>query len=242
MDSALLSEAITGRIERPDWGELGQDLNRRGFATLPGLLTAAECRALARLYDTEGRFRSRVIMERHAFGQGEYKYFDYPLPELVQALRTAFYPRLAAVAADWSAKLGTDTTYPPTLERYLKSCHAAGQARPTPLLLKYRAEGYNCLHQDLYGEIAFPLQVAVSLSRPGRDFEGGAFLLVEQRPRAQSRGEAITLRQGEAVVFANSVRPVAGKRGHTRVNLRHGVSRVTAGNRHTLGLIFHDAQ
>lgn len=242
MDSAPLCEAVTDRVDRRDWSELAEDLNRRGFATLPELLTAAECRTLARLYDTEGRFRSKVVMERHAFGQGEYKYFDYPLPDLVQALRSAFYPRLAEVATDWSAKLAADVAYPPTLEDYLEVCHQAGQARPTPLLLKYRAEGYNCLHQDLYGEVAFPLQVAISLSRPERDFRGGAFLLVEQRPRAQSRGEAITLRQGEAVVFANSIRPVAGKRGHYRVNLRHGVSRVTAGNRLTLGLIFHDAR
>ena len=242
MDSGVRSDGITTRVGRLDWDELTDSLDRRGFATVPDLLTAAECQALAKLYDAEGHFRSRVIMEHHAYGQGEYKYFDYPLPDPVQVLRSALYPPLAEVARGWSAKLRQEADLPPTLDRYLKACHAAGQTRATPLLLKYQAEGFNCLHQDRYGEMAFPLQAAVLLSRPEKDFSGGAFLLVEQRPRAQSRGEAISLKQGEAIIFANAVRPVAGKRGHYRVNLRHGVSRVTAGTRCTLGLIFHDAQ
>lgn len=237
-----MDRGVGERIDGLDWGRLTADLNQRGFATVPSLLSGAECRMLAALYDSEGPFRSRVVMERHAFGLGEYQYFDYPLPDLVQALRCAFYPPLAAVARDWSAKLGLETRYPPSLADYLEVCHRAGQDRATPLLLRYYAEGFNCLHQDLYGALAFPLQVAVQLCRPAQDFDGGAFLLVEQRPRAQSRGEAVSLAQGEAIIFANAVRPVAGKRGHYRAKLRHGVSRVTAGKRLTLGLIFHDAQ
>lgn len=232
---------IGGRGGRLDWDRIALDLNARGHARAGALLTGSECDRLVTLYDRENLFRSRVIMERHAFGRGEYRYFDYPLPDPVAGLREALYPPLAAVARDWAERLGTGNDYPAGLRDYLVRCHDAGQTRPTPLLLRYEAEGYNCLHQDLYGELAFPLQAAIALSRPEQDYTGGAFLLVEQRPRAQSRGEALTLAQGEAVIFANRDRPVAGKRGHYRVKMRHGVSRVLSGTRLTLGIIFHDA-
>ncbi|MCG8371397.1 MAG: 2OG-Fe(II) oxygenase, partial [Proteobacteria bacterium] len=229
------------RVARLDWDRIAGDLDARGHASAGALLTGPECDRLRGAYGREGLFRSRVVMARHNFGLGEYRYFGYPLPEPVASLREALYPPLAAIAGDWAERLATGERYPVRLEEYLARCHAAGQVRPTPLLLRYEAEGYNCLHQDLYGELAFPLQVAIALSQPERDFTGGAFLLVEQRPRAQSRGEALTLAKGEAVIFANRDRPVAGKRGHYRVKMRHGVSRVTSGTRMTLGLIFHDA-
>ena len=193
------------------------------------------------MYDDDKLFRNRVIMARHGYGQGEYRYFAYPLPDLVQRLRTAIYPGLARIANDWAQAMGTDATYPPAHADYLASCHAAGQTRPTPLLLRYGAGDFNCLHQDLYGAMLFPLQLAVLLSRPGEDFQGGEFVLVEQRPRQQSRVEVVPLTQGDAVVFAVNQRPVRGARGLHRVAMRHGVSRVRAGQRHTLGVIFHDA-
>jgi uncharacterized protein len=193
------------------------------------------------MYEDDKLFRNRVIMARHGYGQGEYRYFAYPLPDLVQKLRTAIYPDLARIANGWAQALGKDATYPPAHAEYLAECHAAGQTRPTPLLLRYGTGDFNCLHQDLYGAMMFPLQLAVLLSRPGEDFAGGEFVLVEQRPRQQSRAEVVPLRQGDAVVFAVNSRPVQGTRGSYRVNLRHGVSKLRAGHRHTLGIIFHDA-
>jgi hypothetical protein len=224
-----------------DWPTVETALDRYGCAAIGPLLSPAECRRLAGLYDDDARFRSQVIMARHGFGSGEYKYFANPLPETIAALREAFYPRLAATANRWQESLGGET-YPPSLAEFLKRCHAAGQHRPTPLLLKYRTGDYNCLHQDLYGALAFPLQMTVLLSAPGEDFGGGEFLLTEQRPRMQSRAEVVPLRQGEAVIFAVSQRPVAGKRGTYRVTMRHGVSRLERGERFTLGIIFHDAK
>lgn len=219
---------------------LAATLNRQGYATLP-LLDAAACRDLAALYADDTRFRSRVIMQRHNFGRGEYKYLAYPLPEPVDRLRNALYPELARVANEWRHALGEAGRFPASLQAFLAQCHAAGQTRPTPLLLRYAADDYNCLHQDLYGELVFPLQLTVLLSDPARDFTGGEFVLVEQRPRAQSRAEVVPLRQGEAVVFPVHHRPVAGTRGYYRVTMRHGVSRVRSGVRQTLGIIFHDA-
>ena len=233
--------AVAARIAALDWPAIGESLDARGYATLPALLSAAACRSLIATYDDARRFRSRIVMERHAFGQGEYKYFAYPLPPIVAALRESLYPRLAPIANRWSGLLGENVRFPPTLKGYLRRCHAAGQTRPTPLLLRYEAGGYNCLHQDLYGPLAFPLQLTFLLSAPGRDFMGGEFLLLEQRPRAQSKGEVVPLGEGEAVVFAVNHRPVAGKRGFYRAKLRHGVSRLRAGHRLTLGIIFHDA-
>jgi hypothetical protein len=219
---------------------LAADLAEHGYAT-GRLIDGAACRALIALYDDDARFRSRVVMQRHNFGRGEYKYLAYPLPDPVAELRAALYPPLAAVANAWRAALGEAARFPPTLTEFLAECHAAGQTRPTPLLLRYEAGDYNCLHQDLYGEMVFPLQLTVLLSDPGADFTGGEFVLVEQRPRAQSRPIVVPLAQGEAVVFPVHHRPVAGGRGTYRVTMRHGVSRVRSGRRHTLGVIFHDA-
>jgi hypothetical protein len=216
-------------------------LDESGHAVLPAVLGAAECRELAALYDREDAFRSRVVMARHNFGSGEYKYLRYPLPAAVGALREALYPHLAPLANAWQERLRLETRFPPTLEDYLARCHAGGQQRPTPLILKYEAGDYNCLHQDLYGELVFPLQATVLLSTPGRDFEGGEFMLVEQRPRMQSRGEVVPLGPGDTVVFAVNWRPVAGTRGWYRTAMRHGVSRLRSGRRFTLGVIFHDA-
>jgi hypothetical protein len=229
------------RVEDIDWERVSTDLDARGCATIERLLLPAECHALAALYRDPDRFRSRVVMERHGYGRGEYKYFGYPLPELVAALRSALYPHLAPIANRWSAALRWEAAFPDTLEQFIERCHAAGQRRPTPLLLQYGAGDYNCLHQDLYGDHVFPLQVAILLSQPGRDFSGGEFVLTEQRPRMQSRPEVVPLAQGDAVVFAVHHRPVRGTRGVYRVNLRHGVSRIRSGHRHTLGVIFHDA-
>ena len=224
-----------------DWREIAASLDDSGYATTPPLLTAEECRGLAALYSREDLFRSRVIMQRHAFGRGEYQYFRYPLPPTVERLRQAIYPHLAPIANLWREKLNEQGRFPPSLSAYLDYCHKAGQARPTPLMLKYEAGDYNCLHQDLYGELVFPLQLTVLLSAPGEDFTGGEFMLIEQRPRAQSRGEVVPLHQGEAVIFPVHHRPVAGTRGHYRVTMRHGVSRLRSGQRYTLGIIFHDA-
>lgn len=227
---------------RYDWNSIAADLDARGCAVLDALLTPAQCRALAALYDDDSRFRSRVIMARHGFGRGEYKYLSYPLPEPIAALRTALYPRLAPIANAWNARMGIAARYPDTHQEFLTLCHDAGQARPTPLLLRYDPGDYNCLHQDLYGDLAFPLQATILLSQPGEDFTGGEFVLTEQRPRMQSRPEVVPLRQGDAVLFAVHHRPVTGTRGSYRVNLRHGVSRVRSGRRHTAGIIFHDAR
>jgi len=230
------------RVEQADWGRLSADLSAQGCAVLENLLMPEECRWLASLYANEDCFRSRVIMSRHGFGKGEYKYFAYPLPEPIASLRTALYPRLAAIANDWNARMGIATRYPAEHEDYLDLCHKAGQLRPTPLLLQYEPGDYNCLHQDLYGELVFPLQLTILLSEPGKDFTGGEFVITEQRPRMQSRAEVVPLGQGDAVIFAVHHRPVNGTRGTYRVNLRHGVSRVRSGRRHTAGVIFHDAR
>jgi hypothetical protein len=216
-------------------------LGSRGFTVAPGLIPPDECRALAALWPDEARFRKRIVMQRHGYGQGEYQYFTYPLPEPVERLRQALYPELVAVANRWNEQLGREQRFPPTLKGWLRQCHAGGQVRPTPLLLRYGPGDYNCLHRDLYGELVFPLQATVLLSAPGRDFEGGEFLLVEQRPRMQSRGEVVPLKQGDAVIFAVNERPSAGSRGFYRTAMRHGVSSLRTGERFTLGIIFHDA-
>src|ERR1700674_1388586 len=238
---AIPASAIPARVEAIDWTQASADLDAQGCAVLKGLLSADECRALAALYPDDSQFRSRVVMGRHGFGRGEYKYFSYPLPELIAELRPALYAQLRDVANRWNEAMGIDIRYPQSHEAFLKRCHAAGQA-PTPLLLQFGAADYNCLHQDLYGENVFPLQVAILLSEPGRDFTGGEFVLTEQRPHMQSRPEVVSLTQGDAVAFAVHVKPVQGTRGFYRVNLRHGVSRVRSGHRHTVGVIFHDAK
>ena len=234
--------AITDRVDRIDWAAAAAELDQHGAAILPTLLSPQECTAIAGLYPEDRPFRSRVVMARHGFGRGEYRYFAYPLPPLIDGLRTALYPRLAPVANRWNERLGIATRYPDRHAAFLKQCHDAGQTRPTPLLLQYDPGDYNCLHQDLYGDLAFPLQVAILLSEPGRDFTGGEFVLTEQRPRMQSRPEVVPLRQGDAVAFAVHHRPVMGSRGAYRVNLRHGVSRLRSGRRHTVGITFHDAR
>lgn len=209
---------------------------------LPNLLDATTCRRLAALYAEEEHFRSHIIMARHGFGKGEYRYFRYPLPDPIATLRTALYARLAPIANGWNERMGIETQYPVEHHKFLQMCHQAGQQRPTPLLLQYGAGDYNCLHQDLYGDIAFPIQVAILLSEPEEDFTGGEFVLTEQRPRMQSRAEVVPLKRGDAVAFAVHHRPVQGTRGSYRVNMRHGVSTVRSGHRHTLGIIFHDAR
>jgi uncharacterized protein len=236
------SSGIAAGVDAIDWTQATADLDGHGCAVLKGLLTSRECEALASLYPDDKNFRSRVVMGRHGFGRGEYKYFTYPLPELIGELRPLLYARLRDVANGWNEAMGIDIRYPESHEAFLKRCHAAGQTRPTPLLLQYGAGDYNCLHQDIYGEHVFPLQVAILLSEPGRDFSGGEFVLTEQRPRMQSRPEVVPLKQGDAVAFAVHHRPVQGTRGFYRVNLRHGVSRIRSGHRHTLGVIFHDAK
>ena len=224
-----------------DWETVSAALDERGSAVVERLLSPAQCRALAALYAKDDLFRSRVVMGRHGFGRGEYKYFRYPLPELLAAERAALYPQLAEIANRWNAAMGIDARFPPDHKAFLKRCHAAGQRRPTPLILKYEEGDYNCLHQDLYGEHVFPLQLTILLSEPERDFTGGEFVMTEQRPRMQSRAEVVPLQQGDAVVFAVNERPVRGARGAYRVKLRHGVSRVRSGRRYTAGIIFHDA-
>ncbi|WP_370545489.1 2OG-Fe(II) oxygenase [Caulobacter sp. 17J80-11] len=232
---------MQGRGAAVDWARVEAELDDRGWALLPGLLDGPACEAVAGFYDEDARFRSRVVMARHGFGRGEYRYFAYPLPDVVAELRETIYPRLAPVANRWNARMGLEARYPDSHPEFLERCRAAGQVRPTPLLLRYGPGDYNCLHQDLYGEHVFPLQVAVLLSQPGADFDGGEFVLTEQRPRMQSRASVAPLGRGDAVVFAVHHRPVAGTRGTYRVNLRHGVSEVRSGRRHTLGVIFHDA-
>ena len=232
---------VERRVEAIDWAGVAAALDAYGAAVVEGLLARAQCEALAALYDEDAAFRSRVVMARHGFGRGEYRYFAYPLPDLVAELRAAFYPHLAPIANRWHEAMGLAARVPARHADYLARCHAAGQARPTPLLLRYGAGDHNCLHQDLYGEHVFPLQLVVLLAEPGRDFEGGEFVLTEQRPRMQSRPLVLPLRQGDAALIAVHQRPVQGTRGTYRVNLRHGVSTVRAGRRHALGIIFHDA-
>jgi len=235
------ANAAPASLHRHDWAAVSADLDSQGWSRLPGLLDAETCRDVAALYERPEGFRSHVVMGRHGYGRGEYRYFAYPLPALVEDLRTCLYDRLAPLADRWSERLGLQTRFPPTHAAFLKRCHAAGQVRPTPLVLSYGAGDYNCLHQDLYGEHVFPLQVAVLLSEPGRDFEGGEFVLTEQRPRMQSRADVVPLRQGDAVIFWVNSRPLAGARGDYRVQMRHGVSTIRSGHRRTMGLIFHDA-
>ena len=234
--------AVAGRVEAIDWTQVDGELDTQGCAVLNNLLTLDECAALAALYPDDARFRSRIVMGRHGFGSGEYKYFSYPLPDLIAELRPALYARLCPVANRWNQAMGIDIRYPETHEAFLKRCHEAGQTRPTPLLLQYGAGDYNCLHQDLYGEHVFPIQVAILLSEPGDDFTGGEFVLTEQRPRMQSRAEVVPLARGDGVAFAVHHRPVQGTRGVYRVNMRHGVSRIRSGYRYTVGVIFHDAK
>jgi len=233
---------VDARVAALDWARIGTELDAQGCATTGALLSPDECVAISSRYQDDALYRSRVIMARHGFGRGEYKYFAYPLPDAVASLRAALYPQLAAIANRWNEQLGESQRFPPEHAAYLKRCHAAGQARPTPLLLQYAAGDYNCLHQDVYGELVFPLQVAFLLSRPDKDFSGGEFVLTEQRPRMQSRAEVVPLAQGEGVIFPVHHRPVQGTRGVYRVNMRHGVSRLRSGRRHTLGIIFHDAR
>jgi hypothetical protein len=236
------SETIEQQVDALDWPRLAAELDAYGCAVLPAVLSPEGCATLAELYPVDARFRSRVVMARHGFGRGEYKYFAYPLPDPVQSLRTALYPPLAMIANRWSERMGMAVRYPDAHAAFLDRCHRAGQTKPTPLLLQYGAGDYNCLHQDIYGEHVFPLQATVLLSAPGRDFTGGEFVLTEQRPRMQSRAEVVTLSAGDAVVFAVRERPAKGTRGDYRVQLRHGVSRVRSGHRMTLGIIFHDAE
>ncbi|RQS10848.1 proline hydroxylase [Burkholderia sp. Bp8998] len=242
LQPAVESPDIAQRVDAVDWPTVDVELDRYGCAHVPGLISASECDALASLYPQDALYRSRVVMARHGFGRGEYKYFAYPLPAVVAELRTTLYPHLAPIANRWNQALGIDVRYPKDHTTFLDRCHAAGQTRPTPLILQYGPDDYNCLHQDLYGEHVFPLQVAILLSAPGRDFTGGEFVLTEQRPRMQSRAEVVPLTQGDAVIFAVHGRPVQGTRGVYCVNLRHGVSRIRSGHRHTIGIIFHDAQ
>ncbi|RAS20859.1 2OG-Fe(II) oxygenase [Paraburkholderia bryophila] len=235
------ADSLAQRVDAVDWFDVEEELNGHGCAILPNLLSADECDALSALYPHDRLYRSRVVMARHGFGRGEYKYFAYPLPPLIAGLRGELYPRLAPVANRWNEAMGIDVRYPAEHAAFIARCHAAGQTRPTPLILQYAPDDYNCLHQDLYGEHVFPLQTAILLSEPGVDFTGGEFVMTEQRPRMQSRAEVVPLRKGDAVVFAVHHRPVQGTRGPYRVNLRHGVSRLRSGQRHTLGVIFHDA-
>jgi len=230
------------RFGRIDWQRAASQLDERGYALLPGLLSARECASLAKLWDRRELFRKHVDLARHRFGLGAYRYLAYPLPPPVRELRQRLYPPLARLANGWLEALGREERFPTSLRRFVAHCHAHGQKRPTPLLLRYEAEGYNCLHQDLYGAVAFPLQITCLLSDPRREFTGGEFVLVEQRPRQQSRAEAIALRRGEAIVFPTRERPVRGQRGFYRTQTRHGVSRIRSGERLTLGLIFHDAR
>lgn len=240
--AAPVIQAAEKRLEIYDWNAFASELSNYGCAVLKNILTPEECKEIASLYPHEEHFRSHIHMARHGFGKGEYRYFKYPLPDLIGGLRTALYPHLADVANEWNERMGIDQRYPAEHKDFLKQCHDAGQTRPTPLLLQYVPGDFNCLHQDLYGDLAFPLQIAFLLSEPDEDFTGGEFVLTEQRPRMQSRAEVVPLRQGDAVAFAVHNRPVQGTKGTYRVNLRHGVSRVRSGQRHTVGIIFHDAK
>jgi uncharacterized protein len=233
---------IATRVEAIDWPHVSAELDSHGCAVIEKLLSPQQCAGLAGLYPDDSRFRSRIVMGRHGFGRGEYKYFAYPLPEIIAELRPLLYARLGPIANRWNEAMGLEVRYPESHQAFLKCCHAAGQTRPTPLLLQYGEGDYNCLHQDLYGDHVFPLQVAILLSQPGHDFTGGEFVLTEQRPRMQSRAEVVPLRQGDAAVFAVHHRPVQGTRGPYRVTMRHGVSRVRSGKRFTAGVIFHDAK
>lgn len=240
--SKVTASAIERRLTAYNWPVIIGDLSGFGSATLPGLLTPEECLSVSALYQDESHFRSHIIMARHGFGKGEYRYFQYPLPEVLASLRTALYPRFAGLANTWNEAMGLAAQYPETHSTYLTACHQAGQSRSTPLLLQYSEGDFNCLHQDLYGDLAFPIQVAILLSEPGKDFTGGEFCMTEQRPRMQSRVEVVPLRQGDAVAFAVHNRPVQGRTGTYRVKHRHGVSRVRSGTRYTVGIIFHDAK
>ena len=241
-DRAAASTVLSApRLPHFDWQKLADELDKFGCAPLDRLLTDEECGEIAALYSNDSLFRSRIVMARHGFGKGEYKYFCYPLPNLIARLRTELYPNLAQIANRWNEETKITVRYPSSHAEFLSRCHAAGQDKPTPLLLQYQERDYNCLHQDLYGEHVFPIQVAILLSQPGEDFTGGEFVLTEQRPRMQSRAEVVPLHRGDAVAFAVYHRPVKGTRGTYRVNMRHGVSRVRSGQRHTLGIIFHDA-
>jgi hypothetical protein len=235
-------ESVEQRVTSIDWERVRQELDEQGSASVDQLLSGEECRALANLYPQDDHFRSQVIMARHGFGRGEYKYFKYPLPDLIARLRTAIYPHLVPIANRWNQAMRIDIQYPEKHADFIARCHKAGQTKPTPLLLQYGPGDYNCLHQDLYGEHVFPLQLTVLLSKPDEDFTGGEFVMTEQRPRMQSRPMVVRLGQGDAVIFAVHHRPVQGSRGVYRVNLRHGVSRIRSGHRHTLGIIFHDAK
>ncbi len=239
--ATLSPQEAIARIDALNWRQIGKELDEQGSAVLQGVLTPDECKIVAALYPEDSIFRSRVVMGRHGFGRGEYKYFSYPLPDLIEGVRSALYPRLAPVANKWNESMSIDIRYPEKHADFIQRCHDAGQVRPTPLLLQYGPGDYNCLHQDLYGEHVFPIQVAILLSEPRTDFTGGEFVLTEQRPRMQSRPEVVPLRQGDAVAFAVHHRPVQGTRGTYRVTLRHGVSRLRSGHRHTVGIIFHDA-
>ncbi|MHC1548538.1 2OG-Fe(II) oxygenase [Phyllobacterium sp. K27] len=234
--------ADESNIQKIDWTSIVTELDDFGCAVLPGLLSQAESRRIAATYNEDSQFRKRIVMARHGFGRGEYKYYSYPLPSIIENLRVALYPPLATVANRWNELMGINVRYPDQHKAFVERCHAAGQERPTPLLLQYGESDYNCLHQDIYGEHVFPLQVAILLSQPRDDFSGGEFVLTEQRPRMQSRAEVVPLRQGDAVIFPVSQRPVRGSRGYYRVNMRHGVSRLRWGQRNTLGLIFHDSR
>jgi uncharacterized protein len=236
------SKHVAARVKTLDWERVSQDLDAQGSAMIQRLLSPNECQAVAGLYPKDDIFRSHVVMGQHGFGRGEYKYFGYPLPDLIAGLRTAVYPHLVPIANRWNNAMGIDVRYPEKHAHFIERCRQAGQVRPTLLLLQYGADDYNCLHQDLYGEHVFPLQLAILLSEPNKDFTGGEFVMTEQRPRMQSRPIVVPLRQGDGVVFAVHHRPVQGTRGVYRVNLRHGVSRIRSGHRHTVGIIFHDAQ
>jgi hypothetical protein len=238
---SIPAEKAVARVNALDWQQIADNLDQQGSALLQSVLSPDECQALAALYSHESIFRSRVVMGRHGFGRGEYKYFNYPLPSLIQGLREALYAQLSPVANRWNAAMGIGVRYPDNHKEFVQRCHDAGQQRPKPLLLQYAEGDYNCLHQDIYGEHVFPIQVAILLSEPQRDFTGGEFVLTEQRPRMQSRPEVVPLRQGDTVAFAVHHRPLQGSRGTYRVSLRHGVSRLRSGHRHTVGIIFHDA-
>jgi uncharacterized protein len=239
--SAPVDASAETRVAAYAWQSIAEELDDAGCAILRALLSREECLAIAALYSDESHFRSRVHMARHGFGKGEYRYFKYPLPDLIDGLRTALYPRLAPIANEWNARMKLDERYPEDHAAFLKRCHEAGQMRPTPLLLRYVPGDFNCLHQDLYGALAFPMQITILLSQPGKDFTGGELVLTEQRPRMQSRAEVVPLKQGDAVAFAVHHRPVQGSKGNYRVKLRHGVSRIRSGLRFTAGIIFHDA-